>query len=148
MQKYMLPLGVVLMVALIAMGVGGLGPLALAAAKKVKPVAPIPQTGQTLSYADGDDGDLQTGVASPVPRFTDNLDGTVTDKLTALIWLKNANCFSSRTWVLAVSTAQGLASGSCGLLDGSLPGDWRLPNGRELHSLIDFGFFGPALSNT
>ena len=28
-------------------------------------------------------------------RFTDNGDGTVTDNLTALIWLKNANCFGA-----------------------------------------------------
>jgi hypothetical protein len=46
-----------------------------------------------------------------------------------------------------VATAKALASGSCGLSDGSIAGDWRLPNVRELHSLIDFGFFGPALSN-
>jgi hypothetical protein len=26
-------------------------------------------------------------------------------------------------------------------------GDWRLPNVKELLSLIDFGFFAPALSN-
>ncbi len=31
--------------------------------------APVPQTGQTVSYAPGDDGDLQKGVASPIPRF-------------------------------------------------------------------------------
>jgi hypothetical protein len=36
---------------------------------------------------------------------------------------------------------------SCGLSDGSRAGDWRLPNIRELESLIDYGFTGPALSN-
>ena len=30
---------------------------------------------------------------SPSPRFTDNNDGTVTDNLTGLVWLKNANLF-------------------------------------------------------
>ncbi len=43
--------------------------------------APVAQTGQTTSYATGDDGDLEKGVASPSPRFTDNGDGTVTDFL-------------------------------------------------------------------
>jgi hypothetical protein len=30
---------------------------------------------------------------------------------------------------------------------GSHQTDWRLPNIRELHSLIDFGYSNPALSN-
>ena len=52
---------------------------------------PVEKTGQTTSYATGDDGDLEKGLAWPNPRFTDNEDGTVTDNLTGLIWLKNAN---------------------------------------------------------
>ena len=48
----------------------------------------LPKTGQTTSYAAGDDGALQKGVASPNPRFTDNGNGTVTDNLTGLIWLE------------------------------------------------------------
>ena len=46
----------------------------------------------------GSDGDLQKGVAWPNPRFTDNANGTVTDNLTGLIWLKNANCFGRPVW--------------------------------------------------
>ena len=49
--------------------------------------APIPKTGKTTSWATGDDGDLQIGVAWPNPRFIDNGDGTVMDKLTDLVWL-------------------------------------------------------------
>ncbi|NIO68244.1 MAG: hypothetical protein GTN71_04110, partial [Anaerolineae bacterium] len=30
--------------------------------------APVPKTGQTASYATGDDGDLEKGVAWPTPR--------------------------------------------------------------------------------
>jgi hypothetical protein len=71
------------------------------------------------------------------PGFTEHGDGTVTDNLTGLIWLKNANCFGLRTWTQALSDANGLASGSCGLTDGSSAGDWRLPNINELRSLID-----------
>lgn len=55
--------------------------------------APVPKTGQTQSYTAGDDGDLQKGVAWPTPRFAGNGNGTVTDKLTGLIWLKNAKVF-------------------------------------------------------
>jgi len=37
----------------------------------------LPKSGLTTSYATGDDGDLERGVAWPVPRFTDQGDGTV-----------------------------------------------------------------------
>jgi hypothetical protein len=81
----------------------------------------------------------------PTPRFTDNLDGTVTDNLTGLIWLKNADCFGLRVWTDALSDANGLMSGSCGLTDGSVATDWRLPNIKELFSLVDYGQSNPAL---
>ena len=112
------------------------------------PFAPVPETGQTTSYGTRDDGALEAGVAWPVPRFTDNGDGTIADNLTGLIWLKNANCFGTRTWTQALSDANGLASGGCGLTDGSSAGDWRLPNVLELQSLIHHGFYYPALPNT
>jgi len=107
----------------------------------------VEKTGQITSYSatGGEDGDLKKGVKWPNPRFTDN--GTVTDRLTKLIWLKNANAFDVRTWVQALSDANTLASGSHGLTDGSKAGDWRLPNVKELQSLIDFAYFQPALSS-
>jgi hypothetical protein len=95
----------------------------------------VPKTGQTTSWATGDDGDLERGVAQVSPRFTDNADGTVTDNQTGLIWLKDANCFGPRTWYDALSDSNGLSSGLCGLTDGSSAGDWRLPNYKELMSL-------------
>ncbi|MEZ0329506.1 MAG: DUF1566 domain-containing protein, partial [Dissulfuribacterales bacterium] len=108
----------------------------------------LPRTGQTTSYAAGDDGALQMGATLPTPRFKDNGDGTVTDNLTGLVWLKNANCFSRTTWSGALAATNGLADGQCGLMDGSHAGDWRLPNDIELWSLIDFQYYAPALSNT
>jgi len=109
------------------------------------PASSVPQTGQTASWGSRDDGELQMGVPSPDPRFTDNGDGTVKDNLTGLIWLKYANCFGQRDWTNALSAANGLADGSCSLTDGSVAGDWRLPNVKELQSLIDFGQYNPAL---
>ncbi|MEO5330685.1 MAG: DUF1566 domain-containing protein [Magnetococcus sp. YQC-5] len=108
-------------------------------------LAPVPQTGQTVSYMARDDGDLKTGVVWPSPRFKDNGNGTVTDNLTGLIWLKNANCFNEQTWDNALAKANTLASGACGLSDGSGAGDWRLPNRKELRSLVDYGRIDPAL---
>ena len=107
--------------------------------------ASVPKTGQTTSYATGDDGDLEKGVSWPNPRFTDNGNGTVTDNLTGLIWLKNANCYGTRSWANALSDANALADGICSLSDSSSAGDWRLPNVRELFSLIDFSQSSPAL---
>lgn len=107
----------------------------------------VPKSGQTISYATGDDGNPPKGVSWPTPRFTDNLDGTVTDNMTNLIWLQQANCFGFKTWAEALTSANDLAEGTCGLTDGSIAQDWRLPNRRELESLIDYGQFNPALPN-
>ena len=125
---------------------------------KKKNYAPVEKTGQTTSYRTHDDGDLQEGVAWPTPRFTDNNNGTVTDNLTGLIWLKNANCpNSTKTWNNAVDYAAALYDGctdcggdnnDCGLSDGSVAGGWRLPNVKELQSLIHYGVYNPALPNT
>jgi hypothetical protein len=51
-------------------------------------------------------------------RFIDNGDGTVTDNRTGLIWLKNANCFCNQDWWTAMKSANNLAYGYCGLIDG------------------------------
>ena len=107
--------------------------------------APTPQTGQTVSYGARDDGALRSGVASPTPRFADIGNGAVSDNLTGLTWLKNANCFEGKDWGGALTAAATLATGACGLADGSMVGDWRLPNINELWSLVDFGRSSPAL---
>jgi hypothetical protein len=110
--------------------------------------AGFPKTGQTTSYQAGDDGSFQKGIPWPNPRFTDNGNGTITDNLTGLIWLKDANCFGEQTWADALSACNTLASPACGLTDGSSDGDWHLPNAFELVSLIHWGFWNPALPNT
>ena len=50
----------------------------------------------------------------PISRFTDNKDGTFTDNLTELIWLKNANCFGMLHWEKARQAAKNLKDGDCG----------------------------------
>jgi hypothetical protein len=105
----------------------------------------VPKTGQTTSYGPRDDGALQKGGTWPIPRFTDNGNGTVTDNLTSLIWMKNANAFAQCIWTAALTIANGLKSGDADLTDGSKAGDWRLPNVRELQSLVDYSKWNPAL---
>lgn len=92
--------------------------------------------------------ELDEGKSLPVDaRFTDNGDGTVTDKTTGLIWLKNANCFGLLTWYEAMKTVADLAIGQCGLTDGSAQGDWRLPEKAQLLTLMSERYESPALSN-
>lgn len=110
-------------------------------------MAVLPRTGQSVSYASGDDSAAAKGVAWPGTRFTDNLNGTVTDHLTGLMWLKNAGCFAPSNWSAALTAANQLASGACGLTDGSTPGQWRMPNANELESLVDVSQSAPAVSS-
>lgn len=96
----------------------------------------------------GQDGELRPGVAWPQPRFVDNGNGTITDMLTGLVWLRNAGCFEDLTWQQALDAANSLAEGLCDLTDGSVAGDWRMPNSNELHSLFDYEYHTPAISNS
>jgi hypothetical protein len=125
----------------------------------------LPRTGQTACYdangvvvacaGTGQDGDKQTGVAWPSPRFTDNKDGTVSDNLTGLLWLKDAGCTGAAggisrgggllNWPSALTWSNNLANGICGLTDNSVAGDWRLPNINELRSLVDYSRHDPDL---
>ena len=89
-------------------------------------------------------------------RFMNNLNGTVTDNLTGLIWLMNANCANAtRDWATALSdvvalNTNGTMNGTnCSDISngGSHQIDWRLPKVTELVSLIDVAYHDPALSN-
>ncbi len=112
------------------------------------PAVELPRTGQTTCWdsggkevgcsATGQDGEVQAGVAWPVPRFIDNGNGTLTDRLTDLVWLRNADCQGGVTWQQALEIAGTLAAGVCGLSDGSVAGSWRLPNRKELLNIMSF----------
>lgn len=123
------------------------------------PGAPVEATGQRgcwnalgslVSCLDsGHDGELRAGVEWPKVRFRDNGDGTVTDQLTDLTWLQDANCFGTVTWSEALSAVKDLNStlvgDGCANYVGFDHTDWRLANIEELKSLLDFGRSDPAL---
>jgi hypothetical protein len=69
-------------------------------------------------------------------RFTDNGNGTVTDNCTGLVWQK-ATAPGTSTWQDALLYCESLDLG------GST--DWRLPNVRELQSLVDCGRIQPCV---
>ena len=101
----------------------------------------LPKTGQTTSYALGDDGNIQAGVAWPAQRFTDNGNGTVTDSLTGLMWLKDGGCMKAK-WQSALTAVADLNNhqlqNNCAGYTGNYS-DWRIPTMNELKSLINYG---------
>jgi hypothetical protein len=85
-------------------------------------------------------------------RYFDCGNGTVTDTVTGLTLLQDANCFGVQTWVKANQLAAALGDGVCGLMDGSSPGDWRLMTKEEWAATIDQaianGCPGPVTTNS
>jgi hypothetical protein len=84
-------------------------------------------------------------------RYNDCGNGTVTDTVTGLIWLKQSDCFPAAAWDDAKKMAAGLKNGDCGLADGSSAGEWRLPTIAEWEATMknakDLKCTGPVLTN-
>jgi hypothetical protein len=110
----------------------------------------IPRSGQDTCFSaagtvvpcsdSGQDGAVQMGIPWPVPRF-EEYQQTVFDKLTGLVWAKLAHLTPKTVdWESALDTIKRINE------DRAFGyGNWRLPNIRELESLIDAGFHSPAL---
>ncbi len=120
----------------------------------------LPATGQTKCYDNGgneipcgfvipghpqyypnpdypeEDGYPADGRCPSEGRFVDNGDGTVTDNCTGLIWQKDT-APGKYTWQDALKYCENLD------LAGHM--DWRLPNVRELESIVDYGRFHQAI---
>jgi Protein of unknown function (DUF1566) len=108
----------------------------------------VPKTGQAISYQHGDDGDYKRGAPASGKCFTDNGNNTITDNGTGLIWVKDSSCIPGGTWgkpgfPLAMNWSSAISS--CEALNYAGYTDWRLPNIKELQSIIDYGRNGPAI---
>jgi hypothetical protein len=89
----------------------------------------------------GQDGELEIGINGPSPRFAERAPGLVQDGLTGLVWPKRGVSFEfALRWEEALDHIRDLNRE--GFLGCS---DWRLPNRRELRSLISHGRSRPAL---
>ena len=87
--------------------------------------------------------------STPTNRFVVNANGTVNDTATGLIWKRCAegqsgtNCTgmpNSFTWQQALQHAEQTSFAGFD--------DWRLPNYKELYSLIEVRCFEPAINLT
>ncbi|OLB05955.1 MAG: hypothetical protein DMD98_02895 [Candidatus Rokuibacteriota bacterium] len=113
--------------------------------KSKNPKQDFPATGQTTSYRADDDGDIQAGATL---SYTDNRDGTITDNNTCLVWEKKSDDGSIHdkdsvyTWDNAfdVHVAMLNATNFAGY------NDWRVPNVKELQSIVNYENFDPAVS--
>ena len=113
----------------------------------------LPKTNQTTCWnpsdpsitiacsGTGQDGDYQKGASPSIgTRFTDNNDNTISDNVTMLMWKKCTEGLSGSTcatgsgivtnWSNAIAICE--ADTTAGFTD------WRMPNIRELISIIDY----------
>ncbi|WP_372797383.1 DUF1566 domain-containing protein [Pontiella sp.] len=97
---------------------------------------PIVDTGQTTAIGNyyGQDAHYLANA----PAYTDNGDGTVTDNVTGLMWIKDPG--EKMTWEQAMQQASKCRTGGYD--------DWRLPSIKELYSLIQFTGLDPDPMST
>ena len=84
-----------------------------------------------------EDGATRRGVSWPAVRFTNNGDGTVTDNMTGLMWLKDAKKIST-----AYAFEDAVSHSQNDLLPFADYYDWYLPNISEMRSLMNYGQIG------
>lgn len=108
------------------------------------------QTGQVTCYdtsgleipceGSGQDAEFRKGISWPHPRFEQTGD-VVLDSLTGLVWTVDANLAGfSHTWQEALDFIKNMNRDTAFGCD-----DWRLPNRRELRSLMSHQTRKPAL---
>lgn len=102
--------------------------------------APISCTGT------GHDGEVKAG--APL-AYRDNGDGTITDLNTGLMWEKLSDDGSIHDWDDAYiwEDAFAVKIATLNSPDDPFAGhtDWRMPNVKELASIVDYGVFNPTI---
>jgi len=82
----------------------------------------------------GQDGLYDMGCSNDL-RFVDHGNGTVTDTCTGLMWQQDTP-IDTHTWCEALAYCENLMLAE--------HDDWRVPNLRELQSIVDYGTWGPS----
>lgn len=90
----------------------------------------------TAGRGDGNFYRCVRGLEYGANAFVDNGDKTVTDRATGLMWQKTDDG-QARDWPSALNHCEGLVQ------SGHI--DWRLPNIKELHTIVDYRFAPTAI---
>ena len=93
----------------------------------------------------GQDGEIQAGATL---SYTDNGDGTITDNNTKLVWEKKSSDGTIHDFHTVYTWADAFAVHIAGLNSANFAGhnDWRVPNVKELQSIVNYEKFEPAVS--
>jgi hypothetical protein len=111
---------------------------ALSGGSPPPPCQQFPATGQTNSFQARDDGDREAGATL---SYTDT-GATIIDNNTGLEWEEKtaANVGDLFTWINAFAYIDSLNTANF-----AGHNDWRLPNVKELQSIVDYGRFTPSI---
>lgn len=93
----------------------------------------------TMQGFSSSSGTSQSSATSATGNFTDNGDGTVTDSLTGLMWLKDGNVFGRKSWKEAVNVVADFNANPNKYKPQSYTArynNWRLPDINELEGLV------------
>jgi len=115
----------------------------------------LPATGCESSIATGDDGNLRRGAKK---RYYNNLDGTILDQNTGLLWVQNGDMIGTSypdfdqdgvysdgnvSWAHALDFIRLMNAGT---YENYGYKDWRLPNVMEMITIVDYGRYKPAVN--
>jgi uncharacterized protein DUF1566 len=89
-------------------------------------------------------------VTTPTSAFTDNGDGTVTHALTGLMWKKCAQGLSGAQCTTGAGTTMSWQAALAAAVADTTGGhaDWRLPNIKELGSIVELCGHLPSINQT
>ncbi|MEW6441841.1 MAG: DUF1566 domain-containing protein [bacterium] len=105
-----------------------------------------PERAWFLYFLDGDIGSIEKSHnyyarcvrrGSTTKSFIENANGTVTDTSTGLMWQKEDDDVLTRDWEGALEYCESLSLAN--------HTDWRLPNIKELSSIVDNTRYNPAI---
>ncbi|MEO5626652.1 MAG: DUF1566 domain-containing protein [Dokdonella sp.] len=107
------------------------------------------QAHAVTSCSAGNPNSTSVPESTPTSAFTDNLDGTVTHNLTGLIWKR---CAEGQAWdgltcsgtAATFRWAEALIQSKNANFAGQI--DWRLPNQKELMSIVEYCGYVPAIN--
>ena len=120
------------------------------------PNSAFPATGQTTCWGvagsvvpcagTGHDGEIQAGATL---AYVDNGNGTITDTNTGLVWEKLSDDGTihdqdnTYSWANAFAAKIAALNGGGGFAGRT---DWRVPNKKELESIVNAELFNPSIS--